>query len=177
MSRRARGRQGSGDVGGLQAVCGWAVAQLGALGPGHALTWAAGDSSPGRYHNKVVTFRAWWMADHQDGGHAGSRGQGLWERTAGPGWGPLSSPCPPSRTQCYSHGTGPGPGSPYCQPHLPSLLSQQVPPGRGGRGPQRHPSCCRRHCPQRHVPVPWPAPRVPPAPRPFSRPNRQARGG
>uniref|UniRef100_A0A3Q2HP45 C-terminal binding protein 1 n=1 Tax=Equus caballus TaxID=9796 RepID=A0A3Q2HP45_HORSE len=54
---------------------------------------------------------------------------------------------------------------------------QQVPPGRGGCGPQWHPSSCRRHCPQRHVPVPRPAPRVPPAPRPFSRPNREARGG
>ncbi|XP_036272956.1 C-terminal-binding protein 1 isoform X6 [Pipistrellus kuhlii] len=53
----------------------------------------------------------------------------------------------------------------------------QVPPGRGGRGSQRHPGCRGRHCPQRHVPVPRPAPRVPPAPRPFSRPNRQARGG
>ncbi|KAF4013226.1 hypothetical protein G4228_004485, partial [Cervus hanglu yarkandensis] len=57
------------------------------------------------------------------------------------------------------------------------LFPQQVPPGRGGRGAQRHPGRRGGHRPQRDVPVPRPASRLPSSPCPFSRPNRQARGG
>lgn len=108
--------------------------------------------------------------------------RGMWEGEAGPGRVPAalgSSPLrswAPALSDAAPEG-GPAQGPPAGCPHRPSLLSQQVPPWRGGRGPQRHPGRSRRHCPQCHVLVPRPAPRVPPAPRPFSRPNRQARGG